>query len=163
MLTVRTMLLATVACSTPPGQAASPAQPPTSEASVRDYPAICAAIAGEIESLRPRYPQLADYRADSARSQCSIDYAYHTHRESGGGWSGGVPHPDRDGIWFYIGLWDRANPASARQLDTQPDSGNQWIRDRRVTFLVLEGTETSPVEQELRVILERHGMVAKPR
>jgi hypothetical protein len=125
----------------------------------------CGAIAGDIERIARQYPQLLAFRAtDAQRSprtglDCRIDYELHTHRPAQtGGWSAGVPHPDPDGIWFYIGLWDPHSDEAMSQINTQPVMAEHWIGDRRVTFLILEGTQTRPVARELDAILRRNGM-----
>lgn len=77
-----------------------------------DYPAICQSIADEIAAIRGTYPQLAGFEATA--TDCTITYAHHTHRATHvGGWTAGVPNPDPDGVWFYIGVWDPADPVQA--------------------------------------------------
>lgn len=133
-----------------------------------DYRAIVAAIAADIASLKSAYPQLALF-PPAALSQHDvddlvIDYEYHTHAPQPvngrpiAGWGGGVPHPDEDGVWFYIHLYDAE---TAHQIDTQPaDVWHLCIGEKRVTFLILEGKSTKPLAARLRDILVGHG--AKP-
>jgi hypothetical protein len=148
-----------VACS---GPTAPPK--PQSPAGV-DYTALCHAIAGDIELLRRQYPQLAEYRAvDALRRDCTIDFGWHTHRAAQtGGWSAGVPTPDADGIWFYIGIYDPNGPDAQSQINTQPVVPNWWLGDRKVTFLLLEGAHTHSVASELHAILEHRGMEVRGR
>ena len=125
--------------------------------------ATCRAIAADIEQLSPRFPQLASYRAASAQPRpCWIMYERHTHSpQQTGGWSAGVPAPDPDGVWFYIGLWDPTAPM-VDQINTQPVTPNWWIGERRVTLLVKDGERTAPVGSALAAVLQRHGMITKP-
>jgi hypothetical protein len=147
------------AAPTPPqNQPAAPRAPQS-----YDYPAICTAIADDIEQIARDYPQLADYDARSARTaECTISYDYHTHRATkGGGWAAGVPNPDPDGVWFHIGVWDPSSPEATMQINTQPVLPSWWIGGRRVTFLSLEGEQVKPVSSALLAILKRHGMTEK--
>jgi hypothetical protein len=77
-------------------------------------------VSEDIAKLKERYPQLQEFspaeHADIA--QLKMSYGYRTHgAERGGGWSGAVPNPNPDGIWFYIDLHD---PDSKAQIHTQP-------------------------------------------
>ena len=130
---------------------------------VRTPDATCAAIAEDIEKLGHNFRQLADFDATTARTGCHIDYARHTHRAAQtGGWSAGVPAPDPDGIWFHIGIWDPNDPAEAMsQINTQPDVPPRWIGDRKVTFLILEGNDVTPVASVITAVLRRHGLVER--
>jgi hypothetical protein len=131
----------------------------------KPWPATCRAIADDIERIRSEYPQLVEFRAATAlRGDCTMSYEHHTHRATTrGGWSAGVPHPDPDGIWFYIGIYDPAGPEAMSQIHTQPVVPDWWIRDRKVMVLVLEGDQTKRAGQALLAILQRHGMAEKPR
>jgi len=119
----------------------------------------CRAIARDLDVLTRQYPQLADYRAVDWKA-CKIHYAYRTHRATTrGGWSSGVPHPDDDGIWFYLGIWDPADPTEASaQIHTQPVTADWWIGERRVTFLILEGKGTTRASGAIVDVLRRHGL-----
>jgi hypothetical protein len=159
----RLRLLVIASCAACYGAVPTPPQnsPPVPRAAkTYDYPAICAAIAAEIEELGREYSQLAAYDANSARSDCTISYDYHTHDppRGRGGWAGSVPEPDPDGIWFHIGVWDPRSSEATMQINTQPALPPWWIGDRRVTFLVLEGEQVKPVAAALVAILKRHGM-----
>ncbi len=126
------------------------------------FTTTCAAIADDIETLTRQYPQLREYRAVDSKP-CSISYGYHTHRaDHAGGWSASVPNPDPDGVWFHIGVWDPKDPVeSSSQINTQPVLPPWWIGDRRVTFLILEGTQTKPIGDALITVLRRHGMTER--
>jgi hypothetical protein len=126
-----------------------------------DYPAICQSIADEIAGIRASYPQLAEFEATA--TDCTITYAHHTHRANQvGGWTAGVPNPDPDGVWFYIAVWDPADPAEASsQINTQPMTPQRWIGKRRVTYLILEGDQTTRVGDELLSILKHHEMTER--
>jgi hypothetical protein len=123
-----------------------------------DYAGILSAIAQDITALKRDHPQLAGFSSaanlDAAR--LAITYGYRTHRVSGGGgWTAGVPNPDADGIWFYIDLHD---PNSNLQIHTQPaDPLPSCIGEKRVSFLILEGTKASKVGGAIGAILQRHG------
>lgn len=122
-----------------------------------------ASIAGDIENLNRTHPQLKEFSQHknmNART-LSISYAYRTHEPARtGGWTAGVPNPDEDGIWFYI---DFHNPASTAQIHTQPMSvAPQCLGNMRVSFLILEGSKTSPVSGPIWQVLRKHG-VAKCR
>ena len=148
--------------ATPTEQAA--AAPPTQAVSqgVRvsppSFPATCDSIAEDIEKISRVYPQLINFRAVDQRD-CAISYGHKTHKATTrGGWSSGVPHPDPDGIWFYIGIYDPNGPAASLQLHTQPVVANWWLGSRKVMFLILEGKQTKRAAGELMKILERYGM-----
>jgi hypothetical protein len=126
-----------------------------------DYSAICQSIADEIAGIRASYPQLVEF--EPTASDCTITYAHHTHAAThAGGWTAGVPNPDPDGVWFYIGVWDPADPAEASsQINTQPMVPERWIGKRRVTYLILEGDRTTRVGDELLSILKHHEMTER--
>ncbi len=115
-------------------------------------------IAAGIERLKNRYPQLAAF---SCREHCdgdrlTIDYGYRTHVPThSGGWTAGVPNPDDDGVWFYIDFHD---PASQRQIHTQPVVPRYRYRDKRVMFLILEGPRTDGISGALVQILRDNGV-----
>lgn len=122
------------------------------------FPATCKAIAADIEKLARQYPQLINFRAVDQR-ECTITYRFNTHRATTrGGWSSGVPHPDPDGVWFYIGIYDPNGPEAHSQIHTQPIVSNWWLGSRKVMFLILEGEKTTRAAGALLKILERHGM-----
>ena len=122
------------------------------------FPSTCREIADDIEKLTRQYPQLTNFRAVDQKD-CTIRYEYKTHRPTTrGGWSSGVPHPDADGIWFYIGIYDPNGPDAQSQIHTQPVVPNWWIGSRKVMYLILEGTQTKSASATIAKILERHGM-----
>jgi len=115
-------------------------------------------IAADIEQLRAKFPQLQDF---SVHTHCnverlSVDYAYKTHRaEKPVGWVGGVPNPDAQGVWFTIDFHD---PDSTAQIHTQPVTERLWFQDLKVTFLILQGSDTNPIHTHLAEILRKHGV-----
>ena len=123
---------------------------------------LCQQIAGDIEALKDRFPQLAEFEpADSIEGGgCRISYAHRCHQAvRRAGWAGGVPNPDPDGLWFYIGLWDENDPNEATaQINTQPVMPDWRIGKWRVTFLILQGAGTRSVERELVGVMEKYGM-----
>ncbi len=145
---------------TPPTQQAVPQQA-TSQAVVPpapSFPATCEAIAHDIEQLGRAYPQLAAFRAADHRD-CDFSYGFHTHAPTTrGGWSSAVPHPDPDGIWFYVGIYDPNGPDANSQIHMQPVVPNWWIGPRKVMFLILEGDQAKPAAGAIMKILERHGL-----
>ena len=66
-----------------------------------------------------------------------------------------MPNPDEDGVWFYIDLHD---PGSLAQIHTQPVGPPLWYRDKKVTFLILEGTRTPRLAPTLTGVLRAHGV-----
>jgi hypothetical protein len=125
------------------------------------YPNTCRQIAEDIDRIAPRYAQLANFTVSRALVRpCTIDYQFHTHApQTAGGWSSAVPAPDRDGIWFYIGVWDPNDPAEASsQINTQPVMPRWQIGERRVTFLVRDGDPSGRASEALHDILKRRGM-----
>lgn len=125
------------------------------------FPATCTSIASDIEKLTRQYAQLANYRAVD-QAECTIRFAHKTHRSTArGGWSAGVPQPDPDGIWFYIGIYDPRGPEAQAQIHMQPVVPDWWIGSRKVMFLILEGDKTTPAAGAIMKILERHGLVTR--
>jgi len=115
-------------------------------------------IAEEIATLKADYPQLKDFYADKAveKENLAISYGFKTHQASrGAGWVAAVPNPDEDGIWFYIDFHD---PNSTRQIHTQPVIAPAYIGDKKVTFLILEGKKTKPIEGKIWQILKKNGV-----
>jgi hypothetical protein len=114
-------------------------------------------IGQEIEKLKAAFPQLAEFSRHNVNAdRLTISYSYHTHEpERTGGWTSGVPHPDADGIWFHIDLHDAASTA---QIHTQPMTASLCLGDLKVSFLMLEGTETKPVYAAIWKILASQGV-----
>ena len=123
-----------------------------------DYPQAIRLIASDIEGLKSSYPQLADFTAEVNCDVAGlvIDYAYKTHRaEDRPGWAGGVPNPDNEGVWFRIDFHD---PDSMEQLHTQPLTEDLRYQDKKVSFLILQGSDTDDLSQPLGAILEKRGI-----
>lgn len=124
----------------------------------QDYAGMIKTMAQRIEALKPFYPQLQQFSvtANVNPERLIIDYEFHTHQPSrAGGWTDGVPHPDNDGIWFYIDLHDADSMA---QIHTQPITGTPMcLGNKRVTFLILEGAKTKSISSALWQILREHG------
>jgi hypothetical protein len=122
----------------------------------------CAAIASDIELLRARFPQLVEYRTAAAMHRdCVIEYGWHIGRPTGrgGGWTAQVPDPERDGVWFYVGLYDPNGPEANDQINSQPIMPADWrIGARKVTLLVVEGADTHGIGAAVIEVLRRHGM-----
>lgn len=119
-------------------------------------------IGRDIAALKPRYPQLSSFDAEQNVSpeSLSISYQYKTHRSTiSGGWSAHVPNPDPDGVWLYIDFHD-ANSRS--QIHTQPFTGNFTFRNKKVSFLMLEGEKTKHLHSVIWSILNKHGVVSAP-
>ena len=153
-------VVATDEVATPTEQAAAPPTQAVTQAAAPPaaFPATCHEIAKDIEKLARQYPQLINFRAVDQKD-CWISYEYKTHRATTrGGWSSGVPHPDPDGVWFYIGVYDPSGPDAQAQIHTQPVVPNWWIGSRKVMYLILEGDKTKPAATAISKILERHGM-----
>jgi hypothetical protein len=122
-----------------------------------DYAHAIAGIAEDIAKLKPEYPQLEDFSSASNSSvgEFKIAYDYHTHQAQGrGGWTSGVPNPDADGIWFYIDFHDADSTA---QIHTQPMTAPICLGKRRVSFLILEGTQTKSLDAAIFKILQKYG------
>ncbi len=117
------------------------------------------AIARDVARLGDTYPQLKAFSVTNhlEMSELRISYAFNTHKpHREGGWTSGVPNPDKDGIWFYIDFHD---PKSKTEIHTQPATlRRQFFADKAVTFLILEGPETKSVEGEIWKILYHHGV-----
>jgi len=138
------------------GSSASTPVAPMPAGSPPSFPATCNAIARDIEVLAD-FPQLDDFRA-ADQHDCHVSYSYRTKPPSGrgGGYSAGIPRPEPDGIFLYIGIWD-PNAPNNRQLDTQPVSMYK-LGDRRVTLIVSQGAQTKNAFPAILEILKRHGM-----
>ncbi|WP_235596429.1 hypothetical protein [Leptospira weilii] len=118
------------------------------------YPNILINIHKDINLLKLRYPQLAGFTISNINlKSLQIDYEYKCHRPNHSG------DPDPDGLWLYISLWDENNPnESQRQINTQPDIPTMYIQNRRVTFLILEGTRTNSIQKSIYDILRKNGL-----
>ena len=132
------------------------------ESDADDYTIICENITKDIESLKDKFPQLSEFNVASNldRNSCKIQYEYKCHiANHGGGWTSGVPNPEADGAWFYIGLWDENDPEeSSHQIHTQPFRPVWHIQEKRVTYLILEGENTEKMNPYILDILKRHGL-----
>ena len=123
----------------------------------QDYSETLKSAALEIEGLRHDYPQLMEFSVIKhvSAEDVRIDYEYHTHEpEITAGWLSGVPHPDDDGIWFFIDFHD---PGSTAQIHTQPMTVPICLGDKKVSFLILEGKATKPLYGSIWKILEKYG------
>lgn len=123
-----------------------------------DYVQTLEAIARDIESLKNEFPQLKEFSIaeNLHREQLTISYHYHTHAPTQRvGWTGGVPNPDDDGVWFYLDFHD---PDSQTQIHTQPIMIPAGIGQKRVSFLILEGNKTKSIEGRIWSILRKHGV-----
>ena len=129
--------------------------------SEQDYMKICEDIAKDIELLKKEFPQLKEFEVSKNldKQSCKIRYEYKCHEPSHrGGWTSGVPEPDPEGIWFYIGIWDKNNPSeNSSQINTQPVMPLLYIENRRVTYLMLQGKNTNPVDTKIFEILKKYG------
>ena len=122
------------------------------------FPSTCDAIARDIEKLTKQYAQLANYRAVDQKD-CRIRYEHRVGAAQGrGGWSAATPHPEPDGIWLYIGIYDPNGPHAHDQIHTQPATPGWWIGSRKVMFLIKEGDKTTKAGGAIFKILERHGL-----
>jgi hypothetical protein len=141
--------------------ASAPVNAPIRHEAVSDEHAI-QEIAGDIERLKAQFPQLRDF---SAHAHCDpqrlvISYSFKTHAPPRqGGWTSGVPHPDDDGVWFYIDFHD---PDSTAQIHTQPVVPPLYYRGKNVMFLSLEGAQTQPLASALQKILFARGITDRP-
>lgn len=129
---------------------------------LHDVSEACAAIARDIAALKRKYPQLAAFDPASVTSrdgECSLNYAYRTHRSTRrGGWAAQVPNPDPDGVWFHVGIWDPRGGARNDQINTQAGYSVFTFGDDRITFLVLAGEKTGTLHSALRRLLVKHGL-----
>ncbi len=127
-------------------------------ADMENYHEFIKKTSEEISELKNTYPQLKEFSIHKHADieNLKVDYAYHTHKpEHSGGWTSGVPNPDSDGIWFYIDLHDKDSTA---QIHTQPITGiSLRVGDKRVCFLILEGTETKSLGDKILSILKANG------
>jgi hypothetical protein len=131
----------------------------TGAASV-DPQETCRRIAADIQGLQGRFPQLEGFRADQHHQGGKIRYEHRCQPPTGrGGWTGAVPEPGPDGVWFYISLWDPSDAAEANaQINTQPVIPEWHIGTQRVTFLIREGERAPKLAGAIMGILERNGM-----
>jgi len=142
------------------GESVAPA--PAVESETRTYQKAIESIATDIEALKPRFPQLAEF---AAKEHCDIDrlaisYGFKTHRSTRrGGWTAAVPNPDKDGVWFYI---DFHEPDSMAQIHTQPVVPRRFFQSKKVMFLILEGEETENLAGALDGILRDRGVRDRP-
>ena len=108
--------------------------------------------------LKETYPQLKEFSIDTHVDieELKINYSYHTHEsERTCGWTSGVPNPYSDGIWFYIDLNEKN---STEQIHTQPITGTSFkFGNKKICFLILEGSETRSISEEIISIFERNG------
>ena len=143
------------------GQSGTPDTAPASQVTT------IAAIGQDIAKLKAKFPQLREFSVSNnvLSQRLIISYEYHTHIYQIGGssrsnpWTGSRarawPEPDDDGVWFYIDFHD---PTSDSQIDSQPIDP----QDCFVQFLILQGKKTNPIADEIRKILERHGVKPCP-
>ena len=127
-------------------------------AHAQDRFSILKAIAMDIEKLKSDFPQLRDFSAATHlhTEPPSISYAFRTHApERTGGWTSAVPNPDPDGIWFYI---DLHKPSSKLQVHTQPVTASLCLGESRVSFLLLEGRDTSTLYGPIWGALTKQGI-----
>jgi hypothetical protein len=146
------LVLVIVGC-TPPAATSVPAA--SEEDALR-------AIARDIEGLGAEYPQLREFSARDAfdAQRRAISYAFHTHRsQRRAGWATGVPNPDADGIWLHIDFHD---PSSTAQIHTQPMTMRRHYGDAEVSFLILEGADTTSCAGAIVDVLRRHGVREGP-
>jgi len=113
-------------------------------------------VSAEIVALKGSYPQLREFSVETHVDfeNLRIDYGYHTHSSAETvGWRAGVPGPDGDGIWFYIGIHDKDSSA---QIHSQPFKREDLkVGDREIRFLILEGSETEPLAGLISSILRQ--------
>ncbi len=128
----------------------------------KKYSEICENIAKDIELLKNEFPQLNDFYTSKNlnKSTCTISYSYKCHYVNHKiGWTSGVPNPDPDGIWFYICLWDENDSSqNLSQINTQPVMPVWYIKNHRVTYLMLEGENTKSVFDRIMEILKKYGL-----
>ena len=116
------------------------------------------AIAQDIEKLKNEFPQLKEFSLTKSldSKRLVISYDFHTHEpERRVGWTGGVPNPDDDGIWFYIDFHERDSQA---QIHTQPVTIPLSLGKKRVSFLILQGQKTKSLESHIMSILKKNGI-----
>ena len=123
-----------------------------------NYAEIMTGIGRDLAGLAEEHPQLQDFScAKHVHPQSlTIDYAFKTRSAPWKrGWLGGVPHPDPGGVWLYIDFHD---PDSKAQLHTQPVIPGARIGSKEVLVLLLQGTNSNPLEPQIRDILKAHGV-----
>jgi hypothetical protein len=120
-----------------------------------DYREALRAIDRQLAKLGREFPQMAAYAKtrELELDQLVIGYAFHTHPPTRHvGWTGAVPNPDDDGIWFHIDLHD---PDSQAQIHTQPVTFTKVPLGKKIAFLLsLEGRKTKPVGGRIWEIIE---------
>lgn len=124
----------------------------------QEYQTALERITAGIEGLKSDYPQLSDFTAEThyEPARLVIRYGYKTHKApGGGGWTSGVPHPDDEGVWFYIDIHD---PASTAQVHRQPIVQRYRFLDQEVMFLMLEGRKTESLHGAIVQIFVRNGV-----
>ena len=127
-------------------------------ASDRGYSTVISKIDHDTAELKSSFPQLREFSVakNVHVDKLKIVYEYKTHdAKHRGGWSAGVPNPDRDGVWFYIDIHEAT---SERQIHTQPDTIPICLEQKRVSFLVKEGDQTKPVREAIWNILKSHSV-----
>jgi hypothetical protein len=147
-------IAASPAATTGAATAAVPLAPAPSMATPAD---TIAAIARDIEGLKPACPQLVDFDREKHvdRAGDRLDYGYHTHPPARrGGWAGAVPNPDPDGVWLYIDIHD---PASMSQIHTQPVVPKLRVGDKLLMMLILEGDRVPSCAGKLWAVLGKYG------
>lgn len=118
-------------------------------------------IAIQIEQLKKEYPQLKKFDSNQNIHYKSmrIYYDYKTHQaKTIGGWSSGMPVPDKKGIWFLI---DFHSHQSKAQIHTQPQSPAEELcfQEKKVSFLIKEGIKTKRLSPTLKKILYNAGII----
>ncbi len=141
------------------GDRAKRSNAPAGTAESTPVDVICS-IADDIERLKGKHPQLAEFAADKHcdASVLKIEYRYRTFRRAGGGWLAAVPNPYDDGIWLYIDFHD---PDADRPHHKQKVAAPLYFRDKKVTFLILEGNNSKDVAADIYKMLHRHGIHSK--
>jgi hypothetical protein len=118
--------------------------------------ATFADILRDVAALKSRCPELAEFDPlrHASNERMVLSYDYHTHRpEHLGGWRGGVPEPNDDGVWLYIDLHD---PSSRAQLHTQPIGLPTYkVADRLLLFIMLEGRTVARCAPAVQAAVER--------
>ena len=123
---------------------------------------ICENIAKDIELLKNQYPQLDEFSISKNlnKENCKIEYEYKCRLSTNNvGWISQVPNPDPNGLWFYISLWDENDPnENFSQINTQTVIPIWYIKNKRVTYLILQGKNTKSLNIEVLKILKKYGL-----